>query len=97
LHLAVYFLPSRGEGGQKAARGELCRIIRDLGTGIIRNECGYAFLVLLCGEQTRQNPTREGLDTRCTAAAPMMSVIRVYDEAGNAIETHQHAGEFKEW
>jgi hypothetical protein len=25
------------------------------------------------------------------------AVIRVYDEAGNAIETHQHAGEFKEW
>jgi hypothetical protein len=25
------------------------------------------------------------------------SVIRVYDEAGNVIETHEHAGEFKEW
>jgi hypothetical protein len=25
------------------------------------------------------------------------AVIRVYDEAGNAIETHEHAGEFKEW
>jgi len=24
------------------------------------------------------------------------TVIRVYDKAGNAIETHQHAGEFKE-
>jgi hypothetical protein len=24
-------------------------------------------------------------------------VIRVYDEAGNVIETHEHAGEFKEW
>jgi hypothetical protein len=24
------------------------------------------------------------------------SVIRVYDEAGNVIETHQHKGEFKE-
>jgi len=23
--------------------------------------------------------------------------IRVYDEAGNVIETHEHAGEFKEW
>jgi len=23
--------------------------------------------------------------------------IRVYDEAGNVIETHQHKGEFKEW
>jgi hypothetical protein len=24
-------------------------------------------------------------------------VIRVYDEAGNVLETHEHAGEFKEW
>jgi hypothetical protein len=24
-------------------------------------------------------------------------VIRVYDETGNVIETHEHAGEFKEW
>jgi len=25
------------------------------------------------------------------------AVIRVYDEAGNVIATHEHAGEFKEW
>jgi hypothetical protein len=25
------------------------------------------------------------------------AVIHVYDEAGNAIETHEHAGDFKEW
>jgi hypothetical protein len=24
-------------------------------------------------------------------------VIRVYDEAGNVIETHEHKGKFKEW
>jgi hypothetical protein len=24
-------------------------------------------------------------------------VIRVHDEAGNVIETHEHKGEFKEW
>jgi len=24
-------------------------------------------------------------------------VIRVYDDAGDVIETHEHAGEFKEW
>jgi hypothetical protein len=27
----------------------------------------------------------------------MTPVIRVFDEAGNVIETHEHAGEFKEW
>jgi len=26
-----------------------------------------------------------------------MVLIRVYDEAGNVIETHEHKGEFKEW
>jgi hypothetical protein len=25
------------------------------------------------------------------------ALIRVYDSAGNLIETHEHAGDFKEW
>jgi hypothetical protein len=25
------------------------------------------------------------------------AVIRLYDEVGNVIETHEHAGYFKEW
>jgi hypothetical protein len=25
------------------------------------------------------------------------AVIRVYDEAGNAIETREHMGDFKDW
>ena len=25
------------------------------------------------------------------------AVIRVYDDAGDVIDTHEHAGEFKEW
>jgi len=25
------------------------------------------------------------------------AVIRVYDNAGNVIETHEHEGDFKEW
>ena len=25
------------------------------------------------------------------------AVIRVYRDVGNVIETHEHAGEFKEW
>jgi hypothetical protein len=25
------------------------------------------------------------------------AVIRVYDKAGNVIETHEHTGDFKEW
>jgi hypothetical protein len=34
--------------------------------------------------------------TRCTAARSADAVIRVYDDAGNVIETHEHHGEFKE-
>jgi len=37
------------------------------------------------------------LTTRSFAAAHMDAVIRVYDAAGNVIETHEHAGDFKEW
>ena len=25
------------------------------------------------------------------------ALIRVYDDVGNVIETHEHAGDFKEW
>ena len=25
------------------------------------------------------------------------AIIRVYDEAGNVIETHEHVGDFKQW
>ena len=32
-----------------------------------------------------------------STAAHIDAVIRVYDEAGNVIETHEHAGDFKEW
>jgi hypothetical protein len=30
------------------------------------------------------------------AAGHKDAVIRVYDDAGNVIETHEHAGQFKE-
>ncbi len=30
------------------------------------------------------------------AAVPRDAVIRVYDHAGDVIETHEHAGDFKE-
>jgi hypothetical protein len=31
------------------------------------------------------------------AAVRTMPLIHVYDEAGNVIETHEYAGDFKEW
>jgi hypothetical protein len=30
-------------------------------------------------------------------AGHAMRFIRVYDEAGKVIETHEHSGQFKEW
>jgi len=33
------------------------------------------------------------MDRSCSHDA----VIRVYDDAGNVIETHEHKGDFKEW
>ena len=34
--------------------------------------------------------------TQSSTAGHIDAVIRVYDDAGNVIETHEHAGEFKE-
>jgi hypothetical protein len=39
-------------------------------------------------------PSRMQSATQCTAADHM---IRLYDDAGNVIETHEHNGDFKEW
>jgi hypothetical protein len=32
-----------------------------------------------------------------SSAAQIMAVIRVYDDGGNLIETHDHKGDFKAW
>jgi hypothetical protein len=42
-------------------------------------------------------PSATQSDTRSISAAHMMAVIRVYNNAGNLTETHEHTGEFKEW
>ena len=36
-------------------------------------------------------------DMRSNTVAAHDAVIHVYDEAGAVIETHEHAGDFKEW
>jgi hypothetical protein len=35
--------------------------------------------------------------TRQSSSRSHHPVIRVYDAAGNVIETHEHQGDFKEW
>jgi len=41
-------------------------------------------------------PPRNAIGLRRVLSRSHDAVIRVYDEAGNVIETHEHAGEFKE-
>jgi hypothetical protein len=40
---------------------------------------------------------REGFAGQKVPSRSHDAVIRVYDEGGNVIETHEHAGDFKEW
>jgi hypothetical protein len=59
--------------------------------------CNALPLGRLCG--TRKSRTRLGCAQLGCAQFYSRShhvVIRVYDDAGNLIETHQHKGEFKE-
>jgi hypothetical protein len=41
------------------------------------------------------NATSNAIDYAKFSSRSYNAVIRVYDEAGNVIETHEHAGEFK--
>jgi hypothetical protein len=43
------------------------------------------------------NVANNGVDYAKFRSRSHDAVIRVYDEAGNVIETHEHAGDFKEW
>jgi len=40
---------------------------------------------------------REGFCRRKFFSRSHDALIRVYDAAGNVIETHEHKGDFKEW
>jgi hypothetical protein len=45
-----------------------------------------------------QSELERGLTRRCSQPLDGRdAVIRVYDDAGNVIETHEHKGDFKEW
>jgi hypothetical protein len=46
-------------------------------------------------QRTAVGQSRAQLTTRSFAAGHADALIRVYDDAGNLIETHEHAGDFK--
>jgi hypothetical protein len=50
-------------------------------------------LVLSYGEP---NAVSNAVDYAKSFSRSHRALIRVYDQAGNVIETHEHAGEFKE-
>jgi hypothetical protein len=43
------------------------------------------------------NAVSNGIDYAKFRSRSHRAVIRVYDAAGNVIETHGHTGEFKDW
>ena len=43
------------------------------------------------------NAISNAMATPSIAAVSHDAVIRVYDQAGNVIETHEHTGDLKEW
>ena len=43
------------------------------------------------------NAIRNAIDSAKFSSRSHRAVIRVYDDAGNVIETHEHAGDFKKW
>jgi hypothetical protein len=49
--------------------------------------CGYA----------EPNAIRNAIDHAKFFSRSYRAVIRVYNDAGNVIETHEHTGDFKEW
>jgi len=52
---------------------------------------------LLSDEQPKLQPALLRLSAMISCSRSHDAVIRVYDEAGNLIETHEHKGKFKEW
>jgi hypothetical protein len=49
-----------------------------------------------CGTASRTRSATQP-DTQNFAAARIRAVSRVFDAAGNVIETHEHVSEFREW
>jgi len=54
-------------------------------------------MICFRGEQSWRLLSNKVKQFHFTAEDPGSAVIRVCDEAGNVIETHKHAGDFKEW
>jgi hypothetical protein len=56
----------------------------------------FAVAILITAETKREDHHHQHAEQQDASFGSHHAVIRVYDEAGNVIETHEHAGEFKE-
>jgi hypothetical protein len=51
----------------------------------------------VCADRLQSNAISNAIGYAKFYSRSHDAMIRVYDEAGNVIETHEHAGDFKEW
>jgi hypothetical protein len=51
----------------------------------------------LTSQSTRLHGRLEAVGYAKFFSCSQGALIRVFDETGNVIETHEHAGDFKEW
>ena len=61
-----------------------------------RHRSDFRCAAILSAVVRRPNAVSNAVDCAKFYSRSHRAVIRVYDAAGNVIETHEHAGEFKE-
>jgi len=58
---------------------------------------GTQFAAFIFADLVLAKSAKASLKTQRAESQSHHAVIRVFDEAGNVIETHEQTGEFKEW
>jgi hypothetical protein len=51
----------------------------------------------VCADRLQPNAVSNAIGYAKFRSRSHQAVIRVFDEAGNVIEKHEHAGDFREW
>jgi hypothetical protein len=58
---------------------------------------GTQFAAFIFADLVLAKSAKASLKTQRAERQSHHAVIRVYDEIGNVIETHEHVGDLKEW
>ena len=83
------------KGTQTYIRPRSLAAIKESGRGLPRVR--IAFFIIGKRLTAHRSAGEEARALSFISAARRLARRRVYDEAGNMIETHEHAGDFKEW